>query len=177
MYRGNWLNRTHRLQHVGYNSEHFWKLYSLQSTTKCGHCTAVLKYFDRLLILTSPTIHYDACQCNFATDFFSRIFRQNEQRRYLRVGFVLCRALSCGFLGSELARFPASGRPPPPPCLLYIYTPEHNFKILEGGKHCFSLHNSTSSSDYMQLQSWQLVCLISFFSEVALSLFISMQMR
>ena len=78
-----------------------------------------------------------------------------------------CRPLSCGFLGSELARFPASGRPPPPPCLLYIYTPEHNFKILEGGKHCFSLHNSTSSSDYMQLQSWQLVCLISFFSGVA----------
>ena len=44
---------------------------------------------DPWLIPTSPTIHYDACQCNFATDFFSGIFRQNEQRRYLRVGFVL----------------------------------------------------------------------------------------
>ena len=72
-------------------SEKFFELVctDLYSIAKCGHCTAVLKYFDRLLILTSPTIHYDACQCNFATDFFSGIFRQNEQRRYLRVGFVL----------------------------------------------------------------------------------------
>ena len=103
----------------------------LYSIAKCGHCTAVLKYFDRLLIPTSPTIHYDACQCNFATDFFSGIFRQNEQRSTSELDSFCSRALSCSFLGSELARFPASGRPPPLPCLLYIYTPASQSAVLQ----------------------------------------------
>lgn len=41
----------------------------------------------------------------------------------------------------------------------------------------FSLHYITSSIDNILLQFWQLVCSISFFSEVALSLFLSMHMR
>ena len=108
-----------------------------ESTTMCGHCTPVLKYFDRLLILTSPTIHYDACQCNFATAFFSRIFRQNEQRSTSELDSFCSRALSCSFLGSELARFPASGRPPPLPCLLYIYTPASQSAVLQFYKVAF----------------------------------------
>ena len=41
----------------------------------------------------------------------------------------------------------------------------------------FSLHYSTLSTDNILLQFWQLVCSISFFSEVALSLFLSMHKR
>ena len=40
-----------------------------------------------------------------------------------------------------------------------------------------SLHYSTLSTDNILLQSWQLACSISLFSEVALSLFLSMHKR
>ena len=55
-----------------------------------------------------------------------------------------CRALSCSFLGSELARFPASGRPPSsfslPTLHLHSSWPECSVTILERGFLCFTVH-------------------------------------
>ena len=62
------------------------------------------------------------------------------------------RALSCSFLGSELARFPASGRPPSSSSLstLHLHSswPECSVTILEDDFLCITVHFQLITSYY-----------------------------